>query len=295
MQLNLQHADPHADPHDAIAAQLRDLAPRIADDPADVSIAPAETPREPSFHAAPLNDNADNILGSARRPGYRRAALLVTICAGIAAAAVWHMYGGAAKQQLTEAMPQLVPAALVPTQSAPAETQTTDAKVAQPQPTSDPAPAQDASVISPEPNTASSTPAAATVPSRAALPPEVAQSIEAMTREITSLKQTVEQLQASQQQLSHDVAKINEQEAKRKLAQTAKPAPRPQPQQQRPSTPAVAYPRAPAPYPAQTSPQTQSYPQSAAQRDAYIAPPVPTQLPPQPGDTSVPRPPLPLR
>jgi hypothetical protein len=41
--------------------------------------------------------------------------------------------------------------------------------------------------------------------------------------------------------------------------------------------------------------QGQTYPQGAAQRDAYIPPPAPTQLPPQPGDTSAPRPPAPLR
>lgn len=298
MQFNLQRADPQADPHDAIAAQLRDLAPRITDDPAHVSIAPAaspESPREPSFHAAPLNDNADDIVGSAHRPGVRRGILLVIVGVGIAAAAAWHVYGGAAKQQLSEVVPQILPAALVPAQTTPAEQQNTAPQAAQPQAPADPAPVQEASAPPAEPNAASSTAAAATTPAQAAPSPDVAQSIEAMTQEIASLKQIVEQLQAGQQQLSRDVAKINELEARRKLAQAPKPAPKPQAQPQRSLAPPLTPARSPAPHPAQTSSQTPSYSQVPAQRDAYIAPPAPTQLPPQPGDTSVPRPPLPLR
>jgi hypothetical protein len=64
MQSNLLDADPQADPHDAIAAQLRDLTPRLGENSAGSSIAPTvslDSPREPSFHATPLNDNTDEI------------------------------------------------------------------------------------------------------------------------------------------------------------------------------------------------------------------------------------------
>lgn len=294
MQPNLQHADPHADPHDAIAAQLRDLAPRIAEDPSGPSIAPAASPEtspEPSFHAAPLNDNTGESLDLTSRTGPRRGTLIVIVCAGIAAAVAWHTYADAAKQQISHLVPQLIPAALVPAQTPSAEPQSETAQAATPQPASDVSNAQDAS--------AAPTESGATAPAAAAqntTAPDAALLIENITREIASLKQTVEQLQAGQQQLSRDIAKINEQEARRKVsAQAPKPVSRPQAPPQRP----VAYPvvssRTPAPYPAPTSPRAQIYPQGPAQRDAYVAPPPPTQLPPQPGDTSVPRPPLPLR
>jgi septal ring factor EnvC (AmiA/AmiB activator) len=136
-----------------------------------------------------------------------------------------------------------------------------------------------------------------TPPTQAALPAELAQSIETMTREIASLKQTVEQLQAGQQQLSRDVAKVTEQEARRKLA-AQPPKPTPPPRQQRALTPG-APPRTLgtlAPYsPRPATSQGQTYPQGAAQREAYVSQPAPAQLPPQPGDTSAPRPPMPLR
>jgi hypothetical protein len=298
MQINLQQADPQADPHDAIAAQLRDLAPRVADDVAHISIAPPASPdstREPSFHAEPLNDNAGDILGSTRRPGSRRGTLIVMVCAGIAAAAAWHFYGSAAKQQLSEVAPQLLPGALVPSPSPQAEPSNTEAQAAQPQTTPDSSPTHDVSADSGESNIAPSAQPTASIPAQAAPSPEATQSIEAMTQEIASLKQIVEQLQASQQQLSRDIAKINELETRRKLAQAAKPASKPQGRTQRTFAPPSVPARAPAPYPAYPSPQTPSHSQGPAQRDAYIAPAAPAQLPPQPGDTTVPRPPLPLR
>lgn len=300
MQSSLQHADPHADPHDAIAAQLRDLAPRVTDNnlgtPGIVPEEPPEFPREPSFHTEPLNDNVGDILGTASRSKLRRGFLLVTVCIGIATAVAWHVYGDIAKQQLS----QLRPSSLVPAQAAATDAQSASSQTAVPQSATDPAPAQITSTTSSEtaatspavPTTAQTTPIAA----QTVLPPEAAQSIESMTREIASLKQIVEQLQSGQQQLSRDVAKISEQEARRKLV--PKPAPKPQAQAQRPLAPPVVSQRPPAPYPAhpaQAYPQGQVYSQGSAPRDAYIPPATPAQLPPQPGDTSAPRPPMPLR
>ena len=108
MQLDVQHADPQADPHDAIAAQLRDLTPRAAGDPAALSIAPTASPelsREPSFQAAALNDNVGDILDPPRRNGARWDMFLATVCAGAIVAATWHSYGDAAKQQLLASPP----------------------------------------------------------------------------------------------------------------------------------------------------------------------------------------------
>lgn len=297
MQFKLQDADSQTDdPHDVIAAQLRDLAPRRAHDPSGLNVAPPASPEpadEPTLRATPLNDNTGDIDHLTPRTGGRRGVMLIIVCAGIAVAAAWHSYGDEAKQRLSHLVPQLIPSATAPTQNADAaEPQGATSQAAASQPATEPPLAQEtAAEVPARPATAPTASAVDTPPAQAELPPEITQSIESMAREIASLKQTVEQLQAGQQQLSRDVAKVTEQEARRKLAtQTVKPAPTPRPQR----TPTAAQ-RIPAPYSPPTYSQGQSYPQSAAQREAYIPPPAPTQLPPQPGDTSVPRPPMPLR
>lgn len=296
MQFKLQHADSQIDdPHDIIVAQLRDLAPRRAHDPSEFNIMPAASPEpasEPSLRATPLNDNTGDIRNLTPRARSGRGVMLLVVCTGIAAAAGWHSYADEAKQRLSYLVPSFLAGAPASTQSATAaEPQDAASQIAAPQPAAaDPASAQAAAA-------APSEPAVATPPPQAALPAELAQSIETMTREIASLKQTVEQLQAGQQQLGRDVAKVTEQEARRKLvAQPLKPAQ--SPRQQRALTPG-APPRTLgtlAPYsPPPATSQGQTYPQGAAQREAYVPPPAPAQLPPQPGDTSAPRPPMPLR
>jgi hypothetical protein len=300
MQLELQHVDPHADPHDVIVAQLRDLAPRCA----EVSVTPSTPPQpaalpqpasEPPVHAAPLNDNAGEIRNPAPRTGFARGVAGLIVCAGIAAAAVWNSYGDEAKQRLSHLVP-LFTGTPASTQNADtAESQDATSQITAPQPAA--APVQDiataASTATSQPATAPATPTAETALPQAALTPELAQSIVTMAREITALKQTVEQLQAGQQQLSRDVAKLAEHEARRKsAAQVSKPAPPPQPQRTSTQT---AVTRSVQPASAQASPQGPAYPQTAAQREAYVSPPAPMQLPPQPGDTSAPRPPMPLR
>jgi hypothetical protein len=301
MQSDLQHADPHADPHDAIAAQLRDLAPRLAHDPSEFDAAPAATPEpasepplsdtpEPSLHATPLNSNTGDIRLLKPRAGAGRGVALIA-CAGIVAAAAWHAYGEEAQQRFAHLVPQFLAGGPAPAQNAnAAEPQNAASEIAAPQPAADPAPAAQA-----QPAAAPSAPAVETPPpAQAALPPELAQSIETMAHEIASLKQTVEQLQTGQQQLSRDVAKVTEHEARRKpAAQAVKPAPRPQRTSARGAPPHNLGTLAPRSPPAYSQGQTTA--QGTAQRDAYIPPPAPTQLPPQPGDTSVPRPPMPLR
>jgi hypothetical protein len=307
MQLELQHVDPHADPHDAIAAQLRELGPRLAHAPSEANDTPAASPEpanQPPHHAAPLNDNADAIRDLAPRRGFARGIAGLIVCGGIAAAAVWHSYGDEAKQRLSHLVPQLFAGTTTPAPNAnAAEAQDATSQTTASEPAAEPAPVQDTAAAPATPveppsaptlATAASTPAAENPPAQATLTPELAQSIETMTREIASLKQTVEQLQAGQQQLSRDVAKAAEQATRRKpAAQASKPAP--PPRSQRTASPAPVT-RSAQPAAQQVYPPRHTYsPQSAAQRDAYIPPPAPTQLPPQPGDTSVPRPPMPLR
>lgn len=302
----------HADPHDAIAAQLRALSTPRANDPSGPDVTPAVSPEptnEPPLRATPLNDNTGDmrILRSRARSGRR--VVFLAICAGIAATLAWHVYGDQAKQTFSPLMPQFFANAPAPTQTAnAAEPQDTTSQVAAPQPaavdTPAPAPTQESSdAASATPTSAArapSMPAAEPPPAQAALSPEVTQSLETMAQEIASLKQTVEQLRAGQQQLSEDVAKLTEQAARHKLTQpTPKPASRPRPRHS--STPAAAsrtpvasHTLAPTP-PPMPQPQRQVTSQVPAQREVYIPPPAPARLPPPPGDSSVPRPPMPLQ
>src|SRR6187455_2226167 len=114
MLFRSQPAGPQADPHDAIAAQLRNLAPRITHDPqieanhepseeTSLSTAPSLPASEPSFHPAPLNDNLDVLLKDIPRARSYRGVLTVlsAICIGVAASVAWHSYGEEAKQRLS--------------------------------------------------------------------------------------------------------------------------------------------------------------------------------------------------
>jgi hypothetical protein len=290
MQAELQHADPYADPHDAIGAQLRDIAPRIAHDmaprldPSEFGVTTPASPEpvnEPSLQDKPLNDNISGMRDLKPRAGAGRGVALV-VCASLAAAAAWHSYGDEARQRLSTLMPQFLAGAPAPSANS-ADPQNPASQTA-----ADPASAQEAVA----PVTAMETP-----PAQTALPSDLAQSIETMTREIALLKQTVQQLQAGQQQLGRDVAKVTEHEAHPKpVARVGNASVAPRPQR---ASATGAPPRnlgSLTPYSASpANSQRQAYPQGAAQREAYIASPAPTQLPPQPGDTSAPRPPMPLR
>lgn len=296
-----------ADPHDAIAAQLRDLAPRrmpVAPEPDDTPAVSPEPASESLPRATPLNDNSGDILIPAPRRRSGLAAVLLAVCVGVAATVAWHAYGDEAKQRLSHLVPQLLAYAPMVMRSINAEpkdaaSQAGASQAAAAQPAAALA-TQEASTepVTPPPSTsapAAALPAAVIPPAQAALPPELMQSIEAMTRDIESLKQTVQQLQAGQQQMSHDIAKLSEHEMRHKVVeQTPKTASRPR--SRRASMP-VAASQALARHslPRAVPSQGQAYPQGAVQHDAYIPPPAPARLPPPPGDSSVPRPPMPLQ
>lgn len=114
-----------------------------------------------------------------------------------------------------------------------AEPPDTTSQIAATQSSADSAPVQEATPA-PVPPTQSETAASTLADSpstQATLSPEVAQSIEPMAREIASLEQTVEQLQAGQQQLISDVAKMAEHEKPRKqVSQKSKPGAASRPQ-----------------------------------------------------------------
>ncbi len=291
-----------ADPHDTIAAQLRVLAARRAHDLPEHNNTPAALPEpagEQPVRTTPLNDNTGDIRTPMPRVRSGRGTVVLAVCVGVAATMAWQSYGDEAKQRFSYLVSRFHADAPASTQSANA-TASPDvtSQTTAPQAAAAPAPAEessDAASATPAPPAPTpATPAAKTPPTQATLPPELAQLLETMAREISSLKQTIEQLQASQQQLSGDVAKVSEYQTRRKLAdQASKPASRQRPRHT--STPAVAS-RTVVPYsPPQTHSQRQTYPQGTTQREAYIPPPAPAQLPPRPGDSSTPRPPMPLQ
>jgi hypothetical protein len=310
MLFRSQPAGPQADPHDAIAAQLRDLAPRITRDPqieanhepsqveeTSLSTAPSLPASEPSFHPAPSNDNVDALLKDIPRARSYRGVFTVlsAICIGVAASVAWHSYGEEAKQRLSSLIPHLSMEAPAPAQAVNAvEAQDTATQAAAPQPAAEVEPAQETATAA-QPSTPSTdpvTPPTQAAPTQAALPAEIAQSLEANASEIAALKSAVEDLKASQQQLRREIATAAEREAHPKppVQHRAKSVP---PRPQRPSPQAATYnPPLPSPSP---PPATES--RIPPQRDAYIPSqaPVPARLPAPPGDDSAPRPPMPVR
>jgi uncharacterized phage infection (PIP) family protein YhgE len=306
MFFRLQPAGVQADPHDAIAAQLRDLAPRIKNEPSQTkgtspSTETSQPVGESSFQAAPPNDNADALLKTIPRARSRRGILkvLLAISVGVAVTTAWHSYGEEAKQTLSRLVPQLLTAAPASIQDATADKpQDTAAQAAAAEPTAEAEPAQKAVTAAPEPPAPSTDPVTTSTqapPTQAALPAETAQLLETMASDIAALKHAVDELRASEQQLRRETAMIAEREPHPKPVQRrGKSAP---PRRQPASPQAIPY-NSPAPPPSlPRATERQIHPQESIQRDAYIPSqaPVPARLPPQPGDDSTPRPPMPLR
>ncbi|WP_315831120.1 hypothetical protein [Bradyrhizobium prioriisuperbiae] len=166
-------------------------------------------------------------------------------------------------------------------------------------------PAQDATP-------ATATPAAATAaaaPAVSALPPEVTQQLQAMARDLARLQQTIDQLKAGQDQMAKEIAKLSDQDARRRVAAPPPPAP-PRPasapgatrtrpvaampppppitaRRPYPTPPPSATPQATSPQP--ITPQNPS-PQATAPR---VPPPSPQSY--DPDAATAPRPPRPLQ
>jgi hypothetical protein len=126
----------------------------------------------------------------------------------------------------------------------------------------------------------------------------MARDLASVGQEMAQLKSSIEQLKANQQQISRDVAKVSEQksssEQNRTSAQNAQARISPLPPR-----PAVAPARKPPPYyPPVQAVAAPPLPQTAAPsvpRQIEPQPQAPAQLPAEPGFSSVPRPPLPVR
>jgi hypothetical protein len=276
---------PQSDPHDDIVALLRgaERAP-LAHDPSELHIVPADSGELPLASAPPIGPMLqtplnDNVSGSAEAaPSAQRSLkrFVVTVCVGIVFTIGWQVYGHETWQALSSlaAPPQGSTPPVAPDQrsaerppalaeQAAAETRPATAAVPQPAP----------AAVSPQPDTPP-----------AAVPSDVTRSLEAMSREIAALKQSIEQLKASQHEMNRDLARTMENEIRRRTA--AQPPKQAQPQRAAPQPSPPDIRSAAPPPPPQASP---------VQRDVYV--PSPSPLPPQspwPGYAAAPRPPLPL-
>jgi hypothetical protein len=235
----------------------------------------------------------------ARRALRAFAALLLAACIGLAAVA-WRSYGDKITKQIAKMATQLVMTSSLQSAEKPAPPEqpavpAVEAEAANPAPPQPAAPAETAAQVV--------VPAA---PAAAAPSADSAQLIQSMARDLASLGQEMEQLKAgieelkaSQQQISRDLTKASEAKASEQSQRSRVSAP--------PLRPAAARPRKPIPpYPPAQATVTPPLQQSAApyiprQPDYHAPRPIepPPQMNAEPSSdsemSSVPRPPMPVR
>jgi hypothetical protein len=242
--------------------------PRVTAPPRDATLADLNKDPLPTGRPSPR-----------RRTSRGPARFLVTACIGVAATLAWQSYGGAAREMIAGAAPQLSALLSLPAMNPPFDR---ESAVAQPSPVAVPAPSAPASL----PQAASAQTVAPTAtetaaPATQSPPSPELQQLATLAHDLAAVQQSVEQLAAGQEQMARDIAKLQtaEQEVQRRLSAlppvARKPVPLPQPA---PQSSAAPFPPAPP----------QSAPQPAAAPLAAMPPP--PSAAPEP-----PRPPMPVR
>jgi hypothetical protein len=245
--------------------------PRVAEPPLDATLRPAGLNNDPLPTDRPS-------LG--RRTSRSLARFLATACIGVAATLAWQSYGDTARQMIASAAPQLSWLLSPPAMDPPSGR---EIAVEQPSPPAVAASAPQAAtmpqvasgqIVAPAP-TASET-AASTAPTA----PE-SQQLATMAQDLAAVRQSVEQLAAGQEQMAHDIAKLQTagQDIRRRISAlppaapttARKPVPPPQPAFQSSSV-APLPPTPPGPAPASSA----------------------APLPPAPPESTL-RPPMPVR
>jgi hypothetical protein len=278
---------------------------------AESTAGPPVPPVDATFRATAVNDVLipDDRRSIGRRALRGFAALLLTVCIGVAAVA-WQTYGDAARQMLAAWAPQFVL-----TSSQPPEQPTLSA-----QPAAAAVEAAAANTAPPPPAPPAQTAAESVAPAAASadssqLLQSMARDLASAGQEIEQLKASIEQLKAGQQQLSRDFAKASEVRASEVRASEAR-ASEVKPSEVRASE-QITRPRlaAPPPRPAAARVRKPPMPIPPAQAAAapilpqspapYYAPYAPRQIEPPPQATAqpeadpevspVPRPPMPVR
>jgi hypothetical protein len=278
----------------AAARQNSEAGPRAASDSSGSLPVPAV---DTKFRATAVNDDVPARKSSFGRRAFRAvAALLLTV--GIGAAALsWQTFGYAAKKAMFSWAPKWAIAASLPLEKLGLASEST--------PSDDPAAAAPATAAAPDqsPSDTSSSGNAATA--TAAPSSDTTQQLQSMARDLANANQQVEtlkasiaELKASQQQMTRDLAKVSDQAAKAKIAVATPHPPAHKPAPLYSSTSTYAPAATPAPPPPAYRPASSSYPapQAAVAPAAqpYVPPP-PVQLQPEPGQGPAPRPPMPVQ
>jgi hypothetical protein len=204
---NQRQTDPYADPHDDVQVarideELSKLAHDAMRDPSDpqphmgsdFSAGPAVPPVDTTFRPAAVNQVPGLRPSIGGRAVRAFIGFLLAVCIGVAGI-VWQAYGDAAKQMIAKWTPQLIA-----TSSPPLE------NTGLPEQPNPPAVQADAAKAAPPPP-APVAPAAPEGVAPAAAAPESAVLLESMARELASARQEIDQLKASQGQMSRDLAK----------------------------------------------------------------------------------------
>ena len=225
----------------------------------------SKSERHPSDHPqARVNTFRPAVPGKRASPGGRAVrgltGLILTACIG-AAAIVWQSspYGDTARRIVARWAPQLVA-----TSSLPPENRGVSA-----QPSPPVVQAVAANTASPQPAPLARTAAEDVAPTAAVLSPELTQLLQSMARDLVTVGQGIEQLKASQEQMTRDNASIaeqlkaNQEQMARLSAKVSEQNPRP-----RTSTPPPRLAAAPArkPAPALPSRQDTARPQATTQQ-----------------------------
>ncbi len=272
--------------HHPVNPQARS-GPELAAGPA---LSSAAVPRVDTTFRPAASGDAVQVPGRQRTASGRAArafvaALLLAVGSG-AAAMAWQSYGGVAEPLIARWLPQLAP-------PAPTTVAATATNPAPPQPGSPVQAAADAVA----PAAVAATPPVGAAPALGAVTNDIA----GMRQEIDQLKASIEELKAGQQQISRDVAKASEVKASEVRAselKTSEPNLRTKLPAHPPST--VARLRKPMPPPLPPR-QTAAYPALPppaapyAPRQVEPLPPPAAEPPLDPELASVPRPPMPLR
>jgi len=301
--------------HDELTDLLRAAARHHSESgesvPSDRSgSAPVPPTVDTTFRATAVNDDVPGRSTTLGRRAMRAiAALVLTIGIG-AAALTWQTFGYAAKKAVFNWAPKFAISASLPLEklglsakSPPAD----DPAAADATPAQAESTAEGSVNGAPENGTPGNAVAGNTLANPAASSSDPAQLLQSMARDLANVSQEVEtlkasiaELKASQQQMTRDLAKTSEQSAKAKMitapprpavAAVHKPAPIYSPTAT-PAPPPPAYRSAPSYSPAAVAPPT---PSTAAQ--PYVPPPpIPLQPQAEPGFASAPpRPPMPVQ
>ncbi len=290
---------PHADP--AFSGMAHD-AMRLHSDPQahmayESSAGPSVPPVDTTFRATDVN--------RARVPGGRRPmgvrmmrgviGFLLAVCVGVAGA-LWQSHGDVARDMIAKWVPQLVPASSPPPES-PALADQSNPPAAVQASTETAAPPQPASLAQTTTTSDAVAPAAAAASPESAQLQSMAHDLAVAEQEIETLKATVAQLKANQEQISRDVAKVSVSDKPfepNPRPRISAPLPRPAAAPARKPIPQVRSPRAAA---AQILPQAAAPPvprQLAEPQPQAVQPQAAPQPQAQPQLSSVLRPPMPV-